>query len=345
MPSTVPTPPIPQPDLPLPSPTYDDLLWQVVQLQQEKSLHDSLHETTSSPNLPPTTMSSSEPSYVTGLSPGSTSVQVAHSWRESQLPSTGSDRPPSAQRLTPSTRSKQRPTISVLSMSRSGSSDTDSTVPSRSDRDSLESLSLHGWRPEPTQDITIPESRECDFMSIWHSRRALIPTEATWMHLEVGQAWKQADPAEQEKIISYSADVQAVDLFNKLHPLHPYQAPGPYCSRFPTKPPMPQPTPLASHEPRRRHWPASPQIHKKIQGMYLGPGRVQAGSGGADAGGSGQKPEEIPIDDDDSDIHVDEPKPKKPDQGKKPEKDPPWQPRLSFFKGDRPPDCYADPVA
>ncbi|KAK0421572.1 hypothetical protein EV421DRAFT_1975680 [Armillaria borealis] len=235
----------------------------------------------------------------------------------------------------PAAQSKQNPTVSVLSMSRSGSSDTDSIAPSRSDKSSQESLSLRGWRPEPTPDITTPESRERDYMSIWRSRRALIPTDPTWTHSEAGQAWMQADPAEQEDILSYSADVQATDLFNKLHPLYPYQTPSPYQSRFP-KPAPPRPSPLASHEPRRRRRPASPQIHKQTQGMYLGPGRVQAGSGGAGAGPS-EKPSGggEPVDDDDDDDDK--------DKGKKPAE--PWKPGTGFFKGDPPPGLFSDPVA
>ncbi|KAK0453506.1 hypothetical protein EV421DRAFT_1956368 [Armillaria borealis] len=317
-----------------PSPTYDELLQQIALLQQRKNLRDSPRETTSSPNLPPTTTSWNEPSSVTAPSLSSTSAQVAHNWRESQRPSIGSDRPPPEQRPTPSTRSKQRATISVLSMSQSGSSDTDSIAPSRSDKSSQESLSLHGWRPEPTPDITTPESRERDFMSIWRSRRALIPTEATWTHSEEGQAWMQADPAEQEDIISYCADVQAVSLFNNLHPLHPYKTPEPYRSRFP-KPPPPRPLPLASHEPRRRRRPASPQIHKQTQGMYLGPGRVQAGSGGA--GASTSKPMDNDDDDDDDDKKNDGKKPEKPAE--------PWKPGTGFFRGDPPPGLFSDPVA
>ncbi|KAK0429855.1 hypothetical protein EV421DRAFT_1913895 [Armillaria borealis] len=247
---TPPTPHIPTVDLPLQFPTYDELLQQVILLRQEKNSPDSPCMTTSSHSLLPKTMSWNEPLPATELSRGSTSAQVARSWRESQLPSIGSDKPPPEQRQMPSTRSKQRPTISILSMSQSGSSDTDSIARSRSDKDSLESLSLRGWRPEPTQDTTTPESRERNYMSIWHSRRALIPTEATWMHSEVGQAWKQADPVEQEDIISHSADVQAVSLFNKLHPLHPYKTPNPYRSQF-IQTPLPRAPPIASHELRR----------------------------------------------------------------------------------------------
>ncbi|SJL04219.1 uncharacterized protein ARMOST_07580 [Armillaria ostoyae] len=73
--------------------------------------------------------------------------------------------------------------------------------------------------------------------------------------------------------------------------------------------------------------------------MYTSPGRVQAGSGGAEAGGSGNQAD---INDEDDD---------KPDdgwgegnEGKKPEKPAePWKPGLGFFKGEKP-DLFSDPV-
>ncbi|SJL16840.1 uncharacterized protein ARMOST_20369 [Armillaria ostoyae] len=313
-------PALPPPD---PLPTYDELLWQVATLRQEKNLCD-LHRAT---------MRSNAPSSETESLPTSTSAQVAHSWRMKQPLSTGSDKQPPPPKPAPSTRLRSRPTTSILAQSlRSGSSNTDSIARTRSSRDSLESLSLHGWNTEPTQETATPEEREQEYRSIWHSRRALIPTEVSWTHSEEGQAWMQADPAEQEDILSYSADIQTVFLFNKLHPLHPYQTPAPYQSRFP----IPS---TISHQPRRRRHPTSPQIHQRTKHMYTGPGRVRAGSGGAEAEGSGNQ----------ADIDVDD----KPDdgwgggnKGKKPEKPAePWKPGTGFFKGDKPPGPYDDPIA
>ncbi|SJL18702.1 uncharacterized protein ARMOST_22301 [Armillaria ostoyae] len=153
------------------------------------------------------------------------------------------------------------------------------------------------------------------------------------------QVWKQADPAEQEDILSYCVDVQAIAIFNKAHPLHTYQTPAPYQSRFPERTHPIAPT-MFSHQPRRRRHPTSPQIHHRTKHMYTGPGRVQAGSGGAEAGGSGTKPD---IDD-------------KPDSGwgggneeKKPERpEEPWKPGTGFFKGEKPPDPndpFSDKIA
>ncbi|SJL18732.1 uncharacterized protein ARMOST_22332 [Armillaria ostoyae] len=96
------------------------------------------------------------------------------------------------------------------------------------------------------------------------------------------------------------------------------------------------------HQPRRRRHPTSPQIHHRTNYMYSGPGRVQAGSGGDGAGGSG-KP--------DIDVIGD-----KPDdgwgggnEGKKPEEPTePWTPGTGFFKGEKPPDPkdpFSDSVA
>ncbi|SJL01489.1 uncharacterized protein ARMOST_04811 [Armillaria ostoyae] len=134
-----------------------------------------------------------------------------------------------------------------------------------------------------------------------------------------------------------SADIQAVSLFNERHPFTPYRTPAPYQSRFTKEPPL-----IISHQPRRRRHPTSPQIHHRTNYMYSGPGRVQAGSGGDGAGGSG-KPD-IDIMDD------------KPDdgwgggnEGEKPEKpSEPWTPGTGFFKGEKPPDPkdpFSDSVA
>ncbi|SJL16538.1 uncharacterized protein ARMOST_20064 [Armillaria ostoyae] len=135
-----------------------------------------------------------------------------------------------------------------------------------------------------------------------------------------------------------SADVQAVNLFNELHPFTPYRTPAPYQSRFAKEPPL-----TKSHEPRRRRHPTSPQIHHRTNYMYSGPGRVQAGSGGAKAGGSGNKP------------GVDVIETKSDDgwgggnEGKKPEKpEEPWKPGTGFFKGEKlpdPKDPFSDSVA
>ncbi|SJL16280.1 uncharacterized protein ARMOST_19800 [Armillaria ostoyae] len=132
------------------------------------------------------------------------------------------------------------------------------------------------------------------------------------------------------------ADVQAVSLFNERHPYAPYRTPGPYQSRFVKETPL-----YPSHPPRRRRHPTSPQIHHRTNYMYSGPGRVQAGSGGDGAGGSG-KPDIDIID--------------KPDDGwgggneeKKPEKpSEPWTPGTGFFKGEKPPDPrdpFSDKIA
>ncbi|SJL15506.1 uncharacterized protein ARMOST_19006 [Armillaria ostoyae] len=133
-----------------------------------------------------------------------------------------------------------------------------------------------------------------------------------------------------------STDVQAISLFNELHPFTPYKTPAPYQSRFAKESPL-----TMSHQPRRRRHPTSPQIHHRTNYMYSGPGRVQAGSGGAEAGGSGNQPDIDIID--------------KPDdgwgggnEGKKPEKAEPWKPGTGFFKGDKPPDPgdpFSDSVA
>ncbi|KAK0429531.1 hypothetical protein EV421DRAFT_1914524 [Armillaria borealis] len=163
IPSTIPgafnalTPCIPQTGPQPPFPTYDELLQQVAKLQQEKSMHDSPCVTTSLPNLLPTTTSLSKPSYVTEPLQGSTSAQVAHSWRESQLPSIGSNKQPPTPRQMPSTKAKPRHTVSVLSTSQSGLSDTTSIAQSDSSKDSLESLSLRGWSNEPRPETSTHE--------------------------------------------------------------------------------------------------------------------------------------------------------------------------------------------
>ncbi|PBK76314.1 hypothetical protein ARMSODRAFT_969054 [Armillaria solidipes] len=218
-----------------------------------------------------------------------------------------------------------------------------------SSKDSLGSLSIRGWSNEPVFAQTNMTSleREAMYTSIWCSRRAAILTEVTWMHSEEGQAWRLADPAEQEDILSYSADVQTTTIFNERYPRYAYPMPAPYQSRF-IQTPLPKTPPHSPHKPSSRHRPTSPPIHHRTRSMYLGKGQVQAGSGGAEAGGSNQPPIDNPVpeDDDDSDIHVEEPDPDpSKNQGKKPEKDPSWHPGLGFFKGDRPPDRYADPVA
>ncbi|SJL03632.1 uncharacterized protein ARMOST_06989 [Armillaria ostoyae] len=182
-----------------PLPTYDKLLQQVVNLQQEKSLHDSLRATTRLSELSP----------VTEPLPSSIAMQHAQDWRWKQALSTGHGNKPTTPKPTPSMRPKLKPTISILSgTSQSGLNDTDSIARTNSSRDSLESLSLHGWSSKLAlaQEMMTPEEWEHKYMNIWHSRRATIPTEVTWMHSEAGQAWKQADSAEQEDIISYSAD-------------------------------------------------------------------------------------------------------------------------------------------
>ncbi|SJL13670.1 uncharacterized protein ARMOST_17118 [Armillaria ostoyae] len=138
------------------------------------------------------------------------------------------------------------------------------------------------------------------------------------------------------------SDVQAVSIFNKAHPLHTYQMPTSYQSRFPERT-HPIPPSILSHQPRCRRHPTSPQIHHRTKYMYTGPGRVQAGSGGAEAGGSGTKP--------DIDVDIDN----KPDDSwgggneeKKPEKPvEPWKPGTGFFKGEKPPnpkDPFSDSV-
>ncbi|SJL08033.1 uncharacterized protein ARMOST_11392 [Armillaria ostoyae] len=313
---------------PSPIPTYDELLQQVATLRQEKNWRDLSRATTKS----------NAPSLVTEPPPSSTSAQVAHNWRMKQQPSIGSDRPPPPPKQAPSMKSRKRPTDSVLAPSlQSGSSDIGSTARTRWSRDSLESLSLRGWNTEPAQETATPEELGREYRSIWRSKRALIPTEAIWTHSEAGQAWMQAGPAEKEDILNYSTDVQAVSLFNELHPFTPYKTPAPYQSRFAKESPL-----FISHQPRRRRHPTSPQIHHRTNYMYSGPGRVQAGSGGAEAGGSGNQPDIEIIDD-------------KPDdgwgggnEGKKPEKAEPWKPGTGFFKGDKPPDPkdpFSDSVA
>ncbi|SJL05725.1 uncharacterized protein ARMOST_09061 [Armillaria ostoyae] len=97
-----------------------------------------------------------------------------------------------------------------------------------------------------------------------------------------------------------------------------------------------------SHQPRRRRHPTSPQIHHRTNYMYSGPGRVQAGSGGDGAGGSG-KPD-IDVIDDKSDDRWGA-----GNEGKKPEKPTePWTLGTGFFKGEKPPDPkdpFSDSVA
>ncbi|SJL08820.1 uncharacterized protein ARMOST_12191 [Armillaria ostoyae] len=125
-----------------------------------------------------------------------------------------------------------------------------------------------------------------------------------------------------------STDVQAVSLFNKLHPFTPYRTPAPYQSRSTKEPPL-----VRSHEPRRRRHPISPQIHHQTNYMYSGPGQVQAGSGGAEAGGSGNKPDIDVVDSKSDDGWGGG------NEGKKPEKPAePWKPGTGFFKGEKPPD-------
>ncbi|SJL00662.1 uncharacterized protein ARMOST_03975 [Armillaria ostoyae] len=142
-------------------------------------------------------MKSSAPSLETESPPTSMSAQVAHNWRMKQPPSTGSGKQPALPKPMPSTRSRSRPTISVLApLSQSGSSDTDSIAHTRWSKDSLESLSLHGWSTEPVQEIATPEEQESEYRNIWRSRRALIPTEATWMRSEAGRVQAGSGGAE-----------------------------------------------------------------------------------------------------------------------------------------------------
>ncbi|SJL10460.1 uncharacterized protein ARMOST_13846 [Armillaria ostoyae] len=285
------------PALPPSSPllTYDELLQQVAMLWQEKSSCDSLHATTRSREPSPTT----EPSW------SSTATQQAQDWQWKQADSIGDDNTPIVLKPTPSMRLTPRPTVSILSSSsRSGSSNTDSIERTKSSKDSLESLSLHGWSSERTlaQEMMTPKEREHRYTNIWCSRRVTIPTEVTWMHSEAGQAWKQADPAEQEDII--------ITPIPCLLPISPdssnTHSPKPHQS-----PPTSRDADVGQHHPRFTNEPKA------------------CISAQADNQAEQMKDEE-----DD-------------DKGKKLEKlkNEPWQLKLGFFKGDKPPDHYADPVA
>ncbi|PBK64637.1 hypothetical protein ARMSODRAFT_978890 [Armillaria solidipes] len=270
-----------------PAPMYDELIQQVAKLRQEKSSRNSQRETTRL----------SAPMPVTELLLTSTAAQLAQDWRAKPTPSIGRDSKVASLRPMPSARLTQKSSKSTRSnLSRSGWSDTDSIAPTRSSKDSLGSLSIRGWSNEPVPELTnmTSQEREARFMNIWHSRQAAILTEVTWMHSEEGQAWRLADPAEQEDILSYSADVQAITIFNERYPR-----------------------------------------------------QVQAGSGSNDARGSNQPPPDNPMldDQDDSDIEIEEPKPTGSGKAKGKKLDAPWQPGTGFFKGDRPPDHYSDPVA
>ncbi|PBK68976.1 hypothetical protein ARMSODRAFT_975294 [Armillaria solidipes] len=321
-----------------PTPTYDELIQQLAKLQQEKNWLDSQRSTTKS----------SAPMPATELSLISTAAQLARDWRRNPTPATGPGSKAALKKPALSMRQTLRSAESTHSSSNwSGSSDIDSIAQTSSSKDSLGSLSIRGWSNEPVsaQMNMTSQEQEAMYMSIWRSRRAGIPTEVTWMHSEEGQAWRLADPAEQEDMLSYSADVQATILFNEKYPRYAYPTPAPYQSRF-TQKPLPKNSPSTYRKPSSRTPPKSPPIHHRTHGMYLGKGRVQARSGGAEAGGSAQPPIDNPVDDNDSDIVIEEPDPEKKDgKDKKPEKGTGWQPGLGFFKGDRPPGPYDDPVA
>ncbi|PBK70576.1 hypothetical protein ARMSODRAFT_974494 [Armillaria solidipes] len=148
--------------------------------------------------------------------------------------------------------------------------------------------------------------------------RVAIQSEVTWMHSEAGQAWRLADPAEQEDILSHSVDVQATVIFNERYPRFPYEPPAPYRSRFPQKP-LPLTFSPRFAKPRGRTMP------------------LYAGSGGAD---QLEPPTDPPV-----------PKPADEEEeeeagGSKPRKkgkDKDFLYGLGSLRGDKKPDRFADP--
>ncbi|KAK0430294.1 hypothetical protein EV421DRAFT_1744234 [Armillaria borealis] len=133
-----------------PVPTYNDLKKEIMKLWSEK-----------------------ESQTVTASSLTSDAVQVAQGWRQSQPLSIGCNSKPPTPKPMPSIRSRPRSTISILfGSSQSGLNNTENTKPARLSRDSLESLSLHGWHSERTQlsSTMTPEQQEREYTSIWRSR-------------------------------------------------------------------------------------------------------------------------------------------------------------------------------
>ncbi|PBK66620.1 hypothetical protein ARMSODRAFT_977515 [Armillaria solidipes] len=227
-----------------PLPTYNELIQQVAKLRQEKSLRDSSQKT----------MRSSAPLPVTEPSLSSIAAQLAQDYRQRQAPSIGHDSRAAASKLTPSTMPTQKSDYRMNQIEQE-----------------LPGISLDTWMEQRAHTHTNE-----------HDLPGAGGQVYEYLVFQEGQAWRLADPAEQEDILSHSADVQATILFNQNYP----------CK-----------------------------------------GRVKAGSGGADARGSGKpadKPDEDKEDDD--------------EKGKKPE-DQPWQLGTGFFKGDKPPTRYADPIA
>ncbi|KAK0430259.1 hypothetical protein EV421DRAFT_1936727 [Armillaria borealis] len=194
----------------------------------------------------------------------------------------------SCPRMSSSKSDTRSPSVS----SQGGSRSIGSTEHASSLGDTLESLSIRGWPSDKGKgraEMT-PEEQAYEYTSIWNTRCTDLTTEVSWRLLEAGQAWEQADPVEQEDIISHSTTEQAIKIFNEFYPRYALPSVAPYQSRY-HRPPLPKspPTMLTS-----RPLPFSlPRSHP-----YKGAGRVRAG------GDHNLWEAPADPDDDDSDIEV-----------------------------------------
>ncbi|KAK0430384.1 hypothetical protein EV421DRAFT_1744156 [Armillaria borealis] len=238
--STIPPGPytwIPKPTPPPLSspPTYDEL-----QQQLRRLLSESTQPRLSSDESPPATSSS----------PPTIAAQVVQDWRTSQMPNIGEGYEASPlQKLMPSMRSNLRSDApSHYASSRGGSKGIAPTERSESLGGTMDSPSIHGWSTGSVQGKMTLEEWASEYTSIWNTCHTDLTTEVSWRLSEAGAAWEKADPVEQEDIISHSATVQAIKIFNEFYPRYTLPLAAPYQSRyqqnlFPTSPPtMPMPT-------------------------------------------------------------------------------------------------------
>ncbi|SJL08408.1 uncharacterized protein ARMOST_11771 [Armillaria ostoyae] len=154
-PRPLPTPP------PQASATYNKLKQQIKRYEQERSEHDSFKSTRKSLR-------------------GTSAEHLARRWWKKQPPSIGQGSEPPRLKMLPSTGPTWRTTSPAPSItSQSGSSSTENTGCEGLLGDSLESLSILGWRPEPKplKDEAMPEEWASQYMNIWHSRRTDLTTE------------------------------------------------------------------------------------------------------------------------------------------------------------------------